>query len=149
MRSPRTVPVRGDKTFTDLVQKINQLMARWGFRLKMHKGSASWLGLPNTQWVNETIWKLAYYGRNNMAFGGREEFLAESEKLASIQWPLKFGVPPHSQVAFVGFRITDEKSAVERVERLLRALGEPDPINEIHLDADDDDLDSQLAALGV
>jgi hypothetical protein len=149
MRSPRTVPVRGDKGFTELVQKINLLMARWGFRLKMHKGSASWLGWPNTEWVNETIWKLAYYGQNNMAFGGREEFLATKEKLANIEWPLVFGVPPHAHVIFVGFRIGESQSAVERIERILKALGEPDPAQEIRLEIGDDGLDSQLDALGM
>jgi antitoxin ParD1/3/4 len=143
VRCPRTMPIGNDTAFLELGDKINQLLAHWGFACRRHKGSLSWIVQPGTPladkplWkdlINETLWKLCYYGSNDAAFGIRRDLArrvtVKDRTLADRRWPLMFGVPPQSQVVFMGFPVRNDATSVEEVARVLSALGEanvPEP----------------------
>ena len=100
----RTVPINGNEEFLSLAKKIDDLLVLGGHQRRNHEGSMSWLGLANTKWHKDTVFKLCFYGAADMAFGVRRNFLeATAPKLAAAKWPHKFGVPPRTAVEFWGF----------------------------------------------
>jgi len=122
--SRRTVPIRDDQEFLSLAEKINDMLVLGDHQKRKHEGSASWLGLANTPRHKETIFKLCYYGEGDMAFGIRRDFLEKKgPKLHEIKWPLKFGVPPRTDVEFWGFAVRDDEPSLSRIDRVLQGLG--------------------------
>ena len=120
----RTVPVGDNEEFRLLAGKINGLLIYCGYVQRTHEGSASWLGLANTKWHKETVFKLCHYGADDMAFGVRRSFVeASAPKLSQTKWPIKFGVPPRTDVEFWGFLVRDGEPSWKRIRRVLQGLG--------------------------
>jgi len=120
----RTVPIRNNEEFRLLAGKINALLVHGGYVQRTHEGSASWLGLANTKWHKETVFKLCHYGAGDMAFGVRRGFVeASAPKLGQTKWPIRFGVPPRTDVEFWGFLVRDDDSSWKRIRRVLQGLG--------------------------
>lgn len=152
MPAIQTKPIDKDPEFPLMLDAINRLMARHGFPLVRHKGSASWLAGPRFPGKEGmTYFKLLFQGAGApAAFGIRREFAQSIQKLAAIQWPMEFTVMPAKDVAFVGFKIPAENHELgrQRVEKILGVLPEPDPAFAIPLDDEDDsDFDKQLEGL--
>jgi putative addiction module CopG family antidote len=163
VRCPRTLPIGNDAGFAELGDQINRLLARWGFTCRRHKGSLSWVVQPGTPladqpfWkdmYNETLWKLCYYGPNDAAFGIRRDLArritVQDRTLADLRWPLTFGVPPQSQVVFLGFPVSNDGASVDQVARVLKALGESDPTNQVSTqDTSSVDFQQEMSNLGI
>jgi hypothetical protein len=152
MPAIQTKPIDKDPDFPLLLDAINRLMARHGFPLVLHKGSASWLAGPRFP-GNEamTYFKLLFQGAGAPAvFGIRREFAQSIPKLAALKWPMEFTVMPATDVAFVGFKIPagNPELGRQRVEKIIGVLPEPDRKFVIPLDDEDDsDFDKQLEGL--
>jgi len=149
MPAIQTRPINDDAEFLKVQEAINRLMARYGFPLVTHKGSASWLaGAVYPSRSTETYFKLLYRGRGvSYVFGIRREFAHSIDKLKALQWPIEFTVMPATEVPFVGFTVAPGGADVarQRVEKILKTLPEPDPSFAIPLDGEDEaDFDRQL-----
>jgi len=120
----RTVPVGDNDEFRLLARKINDLLVHGGYVQRTHEGSVSWLGLASTKWHKETVFKLCHYGEGDMAFGVRRDFVeASAPNLSQTRWPIKFGVPPRTDVEFWGFLVRDGEPSWKRIRRVLKGLG--------------------------
>src|SRR3989442_614761 len=123
MPAIQTKPFKKDPDFLLLLDALNRLMARHGFPLVRHTGSASWLAGPRFP-GNEgmTYFKLLFQGAGAPAvFGIRREFAKSVQKLAALQWPMEFTVMPATEVPFVGFKIPagNHELGRQRVEKIL------------------------------
>jgi hypothetical protein len=152
MPAIQTRPIHGDADFLQIQEAINRLLARYGFPLVTHKGSASWLaGAAYSRRSTETFFKLLYRGRGvPYVFGIRRDFAHSIDKLKALQWPLEFAVMPATEVPFVGFTVPPGGADVtrQRIEKILKTLPEPDPSLALPLDGEDDtDFDRQLENL--
>ena len=152
MRAVQSRPIDNDLQFLAVRDAINVLLARYGFPLVAYKGSASWrAGATDPSRSIETYFKLVYRGPGKpFIFGIRKDFASQNEKLGPLRWPLEFTVMPNTEVPFVGFefRPDDADRATQRVEKILRALPEPDPRLAIPLgDISDTEFDKQLDEL--
>jgi hypothetical protein len=152
MPAIQTQPINNDSDFGLLLSAVNRLMARYGFPLVRHQGSASWLAGPQSPRNRGKVYfKLLFQGFGTPAvFGVRREFAQSVPRLAALQWPLDFTVMPATDVFFVGFKVPpgNHELVRQRVERILGALPEPDPAFGILLDEEDDsDFDEQLEAV--
>jgi len=150
----KTSPISNDGAFFAVRDAINRVLARYGFPLVQYKGSTSWLaGAADPSRSTETCFKLLYRGRKkSYIFGIRKDFAFGFEKLKDLPWPMgeDFAVMPATTVAFCGFEIDPGggELAAQRVEKILRALPEPDPDVAISPSrASYDDFDAQLNAL--
>ena len=134
MPAIQTRPIANDSDFFATRDAINPLMARYGFPLVPYKGSASWLaGAADPTRSTETFFKLLYRGRGKpYLFGIRRDY-ASGFKLKSLRWPSEFSVMPSTGVIFWGSDVHpgDTDRVVQRVEKLLKALPEPDPSHAI------------------
>ena len=152
MPAIQTRPINHDPDFLVVQDRINRLMAKYGFPLVQYKGSGSWLagaGYPTR--AMETYFKLLYRGREKAyVFGIRKDFEESVEKLKALQWPMEFVVMPATDVPFVGFNIPagNAEVAEQRVTKILGTLPEPDPALVIPLEeGNDTDFDQQLENL--
>src|ERR1700726_2027239 len=108
----RTLPAPQGNDFWKLADRVDALMIVQGFGRRDRAGSVSWAVYPGTRhaaaepWkplVGATLWKLCYYGADKIVFGVRREVVDAVKKLAHLEWPLEFSVPPASDVLFRGF----------------------------------------------
>src|SRR5579884_2983063 len=129
----RTVPAPQDSDFWKLADRVDALMKIQGFGRRDRVGSVSWAVYPGTrnasveQWkplVGAALWKLCYYAQDKVVFGVRRELVDSVKKLARLEWPLEFSVPPASEVIFRGFYATNDRDCLEAIERLLADVGE-------------------------
>ncbi len=152
MGAVQSRPIDNDPQFLTILDAINPLLARHGYPLVSYKGSASWrAGATDPNRSTETYFKLIYRGRGKpFIFGIRKDFASEIEKLRSLRWPLVFSVMPNTEVPFVGFEFPPDEAelAMRRVEKILKALPEPDPRLAIPLhNSSIADFDKQLDEL--
>ena len=152
MLAIQTRPINNDADFLAIQDTINRLMAKYGFPLVFYKGSGSWLAGAGQQGRSmETFFKLLYRGRGKpYVFGIRRDFAESVEKLKTLQWPMEFVVMPATEVPFLGFNIPAGGAdlAKQRVDKILKALPEPNPSLAINLDEGNDaDFDQQLDSL--
>lgn len=129
----RTVPAPQGSDFWKLADCIDALMKWQGFGRRDRTGSVSWAVYPGTrnasieQWkplVGATLWKLCHYAADKVVFGVRKELVASVKKLARLEWPMEFSVPPASEVIFRGFNAMNDRDCLEAIERLLTNVGE-------------------------
>ncbi len=110
---------------------INPLMARYGFPLVPYRVRPAWLaGAADPTRSTETFFKLLYRGRGKpFIFSGYVGLCLGFEKLKSLRWPSEVSVMPSTGVIFWGFDVHpgDTDRVVQRVEKLLKALPEPNP----------------------
>jgi len=125
IRVRKTTPIEPESGFQNLAIRVNQLMAAWGFRERPQKGSVSWLAPPSVAEGRQTMFKLCHFGANEWAFAVRQEFAEGNIKLKSVDWPVRFSIPPQAEIGFVGFPVQDDDASVSRVERLLKHTGLP------------------------
>ncbi len=152
MAAKQTRPIGGDKSFFTVRDALNPLLARHGFPLVQYKGSASWLaGTSEPGRAAETYFKLTYHGPNRpYLFAIRKDFASQFKKLHDLKWPVEFSVMPSTDILFLGFEVrsNEVEVAVQRVEKLLKALPEPTPevAIPVHIDSHGD-FDRQLENL--
>ena len=133
MEAIQTKPIEADTVFGSVLAQINKTMAIFGFPLVEQKGSATWIaGNREPEKKREARFKLLFCGANEpLIFGIRLDYAERHDGLGELPWPRRFGVMPQIRVAFVGFSIPltdpEKRNAIKRVEKILRALGEPDP----------------------
>lgn len=132
MIGSRTLPAPQGSDFWKLADLVDSLMKTQGFGRRDRAGSVSWAVYPGTRHASEErwkplvgaiLWKLCYYGADRVVFGVRCELVDSVKKLASLEWPLEFSVPPASEVVFRGFNADNERDCLDGIERILADVG--------------------------
>jgi hypothetical protein len=123
MQVLRTVPFEGVTQVEKLARELDRIISRWGFRERVQTGSVSWVTRAGRSF--HTFFKLVHLGGGMMQFGLSKPVVRQNEKLKRVDWPTEFAVLPKARVVFVGFRIANDRSAINRVRMIMNAFGEP------------------------
>lgn len=100
---------------------INKKMNQYCF-----KGSASWFP-PTAQDGKQTIIKLCYYNENSFMFGIRKEYTNLNNITSAVTnfCTHLMGVPPQSNVEFLGFFVKYNELDLEKIKNVIDLM----PIN--------------------